>query len=341
MNETQTMKSAVVKSLAIVGFLVTAGGCIYFAIAGIQRTPWGFASLASIAESISQYRPTKELTIATEKIVVNSSDSFQITWTDLKAPGEYQFSYACVPGVRLEVRSAEGSFVPMNCTDVLTLPSTATGLFLTALSDDNRFTDIPLTVSFTNTKTEQVFSHTTKITVVNAMIPVHDTVSSTETPTAPNDDSAKPVTEETPATETPVVAEKPAPVVAETPKPIAQETFTDLSVTILGSGMLQDGVFVSTKNFGRDLNNAIRFDVKNIGTKTSGTWSFTTTLPSGEVYTSPVQAPLAPQAHVVFTLGFYLDVPEGEVVKFTNTLSITGTDTKTENNTASLSVVVE
>lgn len=340
MNETQTMKSAVVKSLAIVGFLVTAGGCIYFAVAGIQRMPWGFASLASIAESISQYRPTKELTIATEKIVVNSSDSFQITWTDLKAPGEYQFSYACVSGVRLEVRSAEGSFVPMNCTDVLTLPSTATGLFLTALSDDNRFTDIPLTVSFTNTKTEQVFSHTTKITVVNAMIPVRDTITSTETSATREDGGAKPA-EETPATETPVVAEKPAPVVAETPKPIAQETFTDLSVTILGSGMLQDGVFVPTKNFGRDLNNAIRFDVKNIGTKTSGSWSFTTVLPSGEVYTSPVQAPLAPQAHVVFTLGFYLDVPEGEVVTFTNTLSITGTDAKAGNNTASLSVVVE
>lgn len=341
MNETQTMKSAVVKTLAIVGFLVTIGGFIYLTIMGAQRAPGGFASLANIAESINQYRSVKELSIATEKIVVNSSDSFQISWTDLKADGEYRFSYECVPGVRLEVRSADGTFVPMSCTDTLTLPATAHGLFLTALSDDNRFTDIPLTVAFTNTKTEQTLSHTTKITVVNAMIPVRETVTSTETPSAPKDDEPKPTTE-TPAKEKPVVAKKPAtPVVVETPKPVAQETVSDLSVTILGGGVLQDGVFVSTKTFGRDLNNAIRFDVKNIGTKTSGTWSFTTVLPSGEVYASPVQAPLAPQAHVVFTLGFYLDVPKGEVVKFTNTLSITGTDAKVGNNTASLSVVVE
>jgi len=58
------------------------------------------------------------------------------------------------------------------------------------------------------------------------------------------------------------------------------------------------------------------------------------------VYTSPIQAPLAPQAHVMFTLGFYLDVPKGDVVTFTNTLSVAG-DAKTGNNTASLSVVVE
>ena len=58
------------------------------------------------------------------------------------------------------------------------------------------------------------------------------------------------------------------------------------------------------------------------------------------MYTSPVQAPLAPQAHMVFTLGFYLDESHGKVATFTNTLSVAG-DAKIGNNSASLSVVVE
>lgn len=353
MNETQTLKSAVVKTLAIVGFLVTIAFFVYITVEGSKRAPEGFASLASIAETINLYRPTKELTIATEKIVVNSSEPFQISWTDFRTEGEYAFTYACVSGVRLAVRTGEGSFMPMACTDTLTLPADVHGLSLTALSDDLRFTDVPLTLAFTNSKTKSTLEHTTKITVVNATIPVHEVtdaktattteVAKTDTEKKPDEvkpvpETVKPVVPETPVAK-PVIPKEPVvkPVVPTTP---AKETYTDLSVQILGAGVLEGDAFGYTKTFSTDAHNAIRFDVANLGTKTSGNWSFTTILPTGEVYTSPVQAPLAPQGHMVFTLGFYLDVQEGTVVTFTNTLSIAG-DAKTGNNTASLSVVVE
>jgi hypothetical protein len=345
MNETQTLKGAVVKTLAIVGFLVTIGGFVYLTVIGAQRAPEGFSSLASIAETINLYRPATELTIATEKIVVNSAEPFQISWTDFRTEGEYAFTYECVPGVRLEVRSSDGSSVPMNCTDALTLPSNAHGLFLTALSNDLRFTDVPLTVAFKNSETKETLKHTTKITVVNATIPVREVVANTETGTSTKTETPKDTQND--VKETPVVKEEAKPTTTPTAtkehvKPtVAPEVGTpDLVMSILGSGVIQNGVFGYSQTFGNGLNNAIRFDVKNVGTKTSGMWSFTTILPSGEVYTSPLQAPLAPQAHVVFTLGFYLDVPKGEIVTFTNTLSVSG-DAKTANNTASLNVVVE
>ncbi|QQR64982.1 hypothetical protein IPH92_00150 [Candidatus Kaiserbacteria bacterium] len=351
MNETQTLKSAVVKTLAIVGFLVTIAFFVYITVEGSKRAPEGFASLASIAETINLYRPAKELTIATEKIVVNSAESFQISWTDFRTEGEYALTYECVPGVRLEVRSGDDTFMPIACTDTLTLPANVHGLSLTALSDDFRFTDIPLTVAFTNNKTGDTLKHTTKVTVVNATIPVREVAhreTATTTEVAIVDTEKKPadvkpvpeaVKEPTQKPVTPTVPQEPVakPVIPVAP---AKEMYTDLSVQILGSGVLQNGVFGFTKTFNTDAHNAIRFDVINLGTKTSGNWSFTTILPTGEVYTSPVQAPLAPQSHVMFTLGFYLDVEEGEVVTFTNTLSVAG-DTKTGNNTASLSVVVE
>ncbi len=338
MNETQTLKSAVVKTLAIVGFLVTIAFFVYITVEGSKRAPEGFSSLASIAETINLYRPAKELTIATEKIVVNSAESFQISWTDFRTEGEYTFNYACVPGVRLEVRSGDGTFMPMACTDTLTLPTDVHGLFLTALSDDLRFTDVPLTLAFTNSKTNATLEHTTKITVVNATIPVREVA---QREMATTTEVAKADTEKKPVEARPVVEEVEEPVAKPTtPTAPAQETYTDLSVQILGAGVLEGDAFEYTKTFSTDAHNAIRFDVGNLGTKTSGTWSFTTILPTGEVYTSPVQAPLAPQAHVVFTLGFYLDASTGKMVTFTNTLSVAG-DTKTANNSASLSVVVE
>ncbi len=345
MNETQTLKSAVVKTLAIVGFLVTIAFFVYITVEGSKRAPDGFSSLASIAETINLYRPAKELSIATEKIVVNSAESFQISWTDFRTPGEYTFNYECVPGVRLEVRSGDGSFMPMACTDTLTLPTDVHGLFLTALSDDLRFTDVPLTLAFTNEKTKDTLKHTTKITVVNATIPVREVAQrevATTTEVAVVDTEKKPAEAKPETVKEPVkpVVEKEPAAKPVTPPAPAKETYTDLNVQILGAGMLENGAFGYTKTFSTDAQNAIRFDVANLGTKTSGNWSFTTLLPTGEVYTSPVQAPLAPQAHVVFTLGFYLDMPEGDVVTFTNTLSVSG-DTRTANNSASLSVVVE
>ncbi len=350
MNETQTLKGAVVKTLAIVGFLVTVGFLIIITVVGAKRAPEGFSSLATLAESINLYnRPSTELSIATEKIVVNSSEPFQISWTDMHADGEYTFSYGCADGVSLSVRSADGSSVPMRCEEKLSLSKEANGLFLTALSDEMRFTDVTLTVSFKNAASDAVNENTTKITVVNATIPVQNTdtpkeepVTETEPPLTENETTPEPVQPE-PEVKPEVEPETPVVVpVTPTPKPAPVETGTpDLRISVLGNGVLTNGVFTYTQSFDPAKNNAIRFDVQNTGTKTSGAWSFKTIFPNGEVYTSPVQAGLTPQAHVVFTLGFYLDSVVGTETTFVTTVYPQGIDATASNNTASQSVVVE
>jgi hypothetical protein len=144
-------------------------------------------------------------------------------------------------------------------------------------------------------------------------------------------------------------APKPTPAPAPTPKPVVTTVypqsnpngFTDLAVTTLGSGVLRNGVFTFTAKYDRDLKNAIKFDIKNIGTKTSLPWSFETTLPSGQVYESAVQVALKPQEHVEFTLGFDLNVDEDEdLVKITNTV-VTKNDTNSRNDSAVWFVVVQ
>ncbi len=340
MNETQTLKSAVVKTLAIVGFLVTIGFIIYFVILGVKKAPAGISSLASIAETINQYQPhAEELTVATEKIVVNSEEQFQISWTDLNTDGEYQFTYECTDAVHLSVRSENGTFVPMSCAETLTLPTTVHGLFLTAVSDDFRFSDIPLTVSFVDAHGDTTLHNTTKITVVNATIPSRtDDALTKNTPSTSQTPNKSDVTPSVTDEETVAVV-----IPKETKIPPTQPVvkgYTDLSISAVGSGVLTNGVFTYTSGFSIGLNNAVRFDVQNSGTQTSGSWSFKTVLPSGELYESPIQAPLAPQAHVVFTLGFFLDGYTKNSATFTHTLFIQGSDSNTQNNTISQSVKV-
>ncbi len=347
MNETNTIKSLSIKVLAIIGFFATGVLIAWLFVFVIKIAPSAFSSLASIAESIQSYHPINEISIATENSVVNSSESFQVSWTDMKQAGEYHFTYICTPGVTLSVRDGDGLLAPIKCTDILTLPATAHGIFVTITSDEIRLTDVPLKVTFTNPEKNISLSSEMKITVVNATIPVREEFPTVVTPVV------TPEPEKTESALEPVVVTTPEPQPTSTPRPKAPTMtttvvypqsnpngFTDLKVTTLGSGILKNGVFTYTAKYDRDLRNAIKFDIKNIGTKTSGSWTFKTLLPSGVVYESPVQIPLKPMEHVEFTLGFDLEDNSKDLVKITNTV-YTKNDTNTKNNSAVWHVVVQ
>lgn len=363
MNETN-FRGVAIKGVAIIGFFATIILIAWIVAEGIKRAPDTFSSLASITETITNYRAVHELSLATEKTVVNSDESFQISWTDVRQTGEYHFSYTCTAGVDLLVRDAEGALVPVGCTDVLTVPATVHGLFINVTSEDMRFTDIPLKVTFTSDKTEEVLESQTKITVVNATIPTTEqpvvAVIPTETPiaVATPEPTVPAQTEPIVTSQGPTQPEQTTPVITEpapkpTPAPVAKPVMTavyptsnpngyvDLSVKTLGSGILKDGVFVYTAKYDRDLQNSIKFDIRNIGTKTSEAWAFLTTLPDGTLYRSEPQIGLKPNEHVEFTLSFKIDDDvTKDFVEVKNTVYTT-TDTVSSNNTSVWSVAVQ
>lgn len=340
MNETHDAKTSVIKSLAIVGFLAIVVFFVWILVQGARALPEGFASLASIAETIQNYRPITELSVATEKSIVNSGESFQLSWTDMKRKGTYHFRHTCADGVTIDVRGADGDRITIPCTEQLSLPHDAHGLFVSVTSDKQRFHDVEFSVAFETEDGETLVERSGKITVVNATIPTK--------PEAPA------VTEETEKPETPVIAEKPTPT-APAPKPtqppVTETTvtyypvsypngFTDLKATFIGVGTMSGNTFTPSASYDRDERGGLKFEVKNIGTKTSADWTFTAALPSGVTYTSEKQAPLRPNEKVVFTIGFTMD--ENDKAKST-TLTVTtreASDTNAQNNTFSWSVKV-
>lgn len=336
MNDSRDQKTAVIKMLAILGFFTTAALVVWLFVQGLRAVPPVFSSLASIAESVQNYRPVTELTIGMEKSIVNSGESFKLTWTDLKQKGTYRFRYSCTNGISIQVRGADNNLIPVPCTDSLSLPENVLGLFISINSDENRFVDVPFTVAFQKNDGTTLIEKNMSVTIVNASIPLATNDTSVGTTTAPT-----PVV--TQKEEPKLVAPKPMPApVTHTPipKPIVNKPvtsspvvlYTDLTTSFLGIGTMSGDTFVPVAKFDPNVRGGIKFGIRNAGTKTSGAWTFTALLPGGISYTSDPQLPLRSNEQVVFTLGFIVGATTDERTVHVTITAHEPTDTNHTND---------
>ncbi len=90
--------------------------------------------------------------------------------------------------------------------------------------------------------------------------------------------------------------------------------FIDLDISILGTGIVERGVFSFTQSYREDRLNAVMIDIVNKGNTLSDSWSFITSLPDGSTYTSPMQAPLKPEEHAIFTLQYEIGKSKGNSI---------------------------
>jgi hypothetical protein len=307
---TEEQKSSATKALAIVGFLVLIIFAVFAAVQVVRFIPSAFSSLASLADSVYNYKDKEQLTVATKETVVNAGDSFTITWNKLRQSGSYGFSFACQDGVSLEARIG-GAILPLTCDESTDLGDVSS-LEVRPSSEKERFIDLTYTVTFTPEKDPSATkSQNGKITVVNASIPVTGLAENT----APETDNGTAATTETKPAANPSASKPAKPVyTAGTPMTVTKYIYTlpvsnpkgttDLAATYLGVGTLIGTTFIPQTRIDRDTVNAVQFQVKNIGTKTSGEWSFTADLPGSGSYESKDQAPLKPNERAVITLEF-------------------------------------
>lgn len=332
MTETNTTKSITVKILVIIGFIATIALLVWLAILGIKQLSPSFASLATVAESVRDYKPVDELTIETDKTVVNSNEQFQILWTDMEQAGEFKFTYTCEDGITILVRNDNGSSKPIQCTETLSLPATVNGLLLSINSVKSRFKDVEFSIAFVSSQKDITKASNMKITVVNTTVPVQQEVAGAST-----EDGAGGTSTET----------KPAQIPAPTPQPTYitvypnsdANGYIDLAVKIIGTGEVRGGSFKFTGSLDSDNRNAIKFDIQNIGTKTSRVWTFAITLPSGVIYRPSMQVPLKPLEHAEFVLEFDVN-DDDDFVKITIE-SETSIDSNSGNDRAVWHVAVD
>lgn len=149
-----------------------------------------------------------------------------------------------------------------------------------------------------------------------------------EEPEAPTDEVDEDVAVTTPQAEP---ATTPTPTTPATPPrtqtlPLVVDTghraYVDLAIRTLGVARLTSAI------------SSVQVDVGNVGTITSAPWSFTTTLPDGSVYASPLQAPLRVEEHALFSIQYETRGGRGARVE---SIVYTAYDTNTHNNISTYS----
>ena len=288
MNQvSEEKKSNVLKTLAVVGFAVLVVLAVWLAVQIVQLIPGAFSSLASLAESLNNgERPEKEIVIETSVTMANTSESVNVGWNDLKRDGSYAFSYECVEGVSAEGR-VNSEFVDLECDTLFLLPAGTTNIDLRFDSEKERFVDVNYRVVFIRDgETDPDFETNSTITVVNPTIPNGlavnedddmDSDTDNETPTENDDNDDTPAvsnpTPSTPSNNNPVIGYR---TVVTYKEPVSDPRgYTDLSVRYLGMGYVSSGhTLVHQNELEEGESGAFQLEVKNIGTKTSSSWSF-------------------------------------------------------------------
>jgi len=327
-NITPEQKKPVIKSLAIAGLVALLIFTAWIAIQIINVLPSAANSLASLASSVYNYSPNqaRELTVESDQTLANINEPVLLTWTTPDIPGSIVFSYKCKLGVSVSISTAEKNFAGMTCDTAYNL-GTVNAASVAISTMNERFTDVEYTVSFFRTNdTEASASSGGAITVVNAAVststaavitpepavtplPEEEVLVATTTPEVLAPVIIEPVVEVVPAPKPIVRPSAPAPVyvpVYTYAIPVSNPNGTiDLAVSNLGLGtVLSNKQFSNSSLLRINQPGAIQFAVHNIGTKTSGPWTFFAILPGNLYYSSPTQTPLKPNERAVLTVEF-------------------------------------
>ncbi len=317
-NEITEPRGPRLKILAIIGLLAAIAVIAWLAVQIVALAPSTFTSLASLAEGISQYKEAvmagenKALVITSNISTLESSKPATISWEKDGEPGTYAFSYSCADGVTVDIVASEG-LKSISCDTRYSLGDTD-NVTLVIESTQAADTNLSYAISFMRANDigpirigEQTVAIKNEGLAVAAPVENGEVLGESDKNDFVADEIVAP---EAPKPTKPVT---PAVPVVETPTytyalPVSNPNgFTDLATRFLNVGDIVNGKFVAG-SIERDDNGAFQFEVKNIGTKTSDSWSYTVALPDGDTYTSPKQTALKPNERAVISLGF--DTPD-------------------------------
>lgn len=312
------------KTLAVLGFLTVIALIVIATIGIIKYLPTGFSSLASLSESLDKYRTTGGeedpmvivLTSTTTESMVG--EPVTISWKKIDGTGSYSFAYDCADGVAIDIVDTEG-LRTITCETNYDLGDVDTvTIIASATSTEDEFIDY--TVAFTS-ENEPESTHFVDESLT--LLPQKDGMVASETTSKP---APTPTTSPAPY----LGAPDPTPV-RTTPKPVPTPSprgYVDLATAYIGVGTI-DGNRFEAGRLEQNADGAVQFTITNIGTKTSGYWSYSVTLPDGGSYASPKQAPLAPGEIATISLGFPVDEVRSHTFVI---LAVDSTDTLLGNN---------
>lgn len=304
-NESQ--KTAVIKTLAIIGFIVALVFIAWLAVQAVRLVPVAFNTLAGIANGLKENKEP-EFAVADGASVINAGEILTISWTKLSEDGEYVFAYRCAEGVAAQIMDSE-SRSAVACDVETPLAPDKNSVDVVFSSEKSRFADVSYRIGFMADDGTPTYERDDLITVVNPEIGANGIVANetNATSTSLATDTEPPAPSAVVSSTLPV-QHTTVPVIT-TAIPVSNPSgHSDLAVTFIGIGIYNTTTKTfTTKSFLEEgERGALQFEVKNIGTKTSDVWHFIATLPTDSAFTyrSPAQAGLKPNERQIITLQF-------------------------------------
>ncbi len=330
----RTFESTALKTLATLGLIALLAIGLWGAVQLVKVMPGTFgrigSAVSSAAASLSSiFVPAEHLTMTVASGTVNSGEPVTVSYEHRarKADGTYTFTYECRSGVSFEVAKADGTYQQALCdTPIQISATTDTGSFkIIPVSSTTRFMDVPMTVSFVSSvPTDTKFSDRVLITIVNNAV-VEGQVVATTTPvvTPTTTPATKP-----PVTKPPVTVKPGAGATTTVQIPVSGNPQSnpngraDLAVVFTSIGYLDNATnaFVASSSPMANQKVAVRFEIRNIGNKETGEWTFSAVLPTTPfyIYQSSMQRNLMPGDKIEYTLGFDMVKNEKEVEVLVN-----------------------
>jgi hypothetical protein len=325
--ETQAEKKRrVFNILAILGFLATVVLIAWLSIQVVRVLPGAFTSLANLAETLSG-RSERTITITGPAGEVAAGSEVTLSWEAAPVPGSYTFSYECVDGVAIEIRKND-TVREVRCDTTYSLDDATTIHFLVT-SRELDSASVPYTVTFL--RKNDTMSRLTgegQFTVRRDSA-VATPAPETSTETTPREVVMSPTPTGAPTPTTPTAPPTTAPATGNTytyrylPESNPNGTI-DLAVRLIAVGTIRGTNFTEHTTLQSGRENALRFEVKNHGTKTSDTWSYRVSLPDGSTYVADEQKPLKPNERSTITITFNTPYEVTGLVRTSVTVNASG-----------------
>jgi hypothetical protein len=337
-DEPETKSSNLfVRIVVIIGIILIL---LFIALTIVKYVP-KLLGAANVSFS-SLFSPKDKLSVSVTDTKVKTGDNLVVNWKNntTDTDGSYMWSFKCVSGVEVLYNSISG-LRPVICDTLFPLPSDRNSYSFLVKNANKVPTEVPMSVTFWDKElSAQKFAGSTSITVLpegyvdaNSYAPNYANPSTTNTATTTNSNSGTKTTTSTSGS-TYTGNTNTSGSYGNTNTGIA-----DLRVSLYKIGRTtSDGGFQETTSFAENDRVTVRFNVSNIGTARSGTWSLTANLPTktvnDKVFNSGAQPALNPGDSFELTISFDTFDPNGKFVQIT----MSAYDTNQSNNSLSIPV---
>ncbi|PIT91350.1 hypothetical protein COU17_00975 [Candidatus Kaiserbacteria bacterium CG10_big_fil_rev_8_21_14_0_10_49_17] len=306
-NEGKTVTDAFMKALAVVGFIVLLFIGLWGTIQVVRALPNVFSGLAATLTSVFISAERIDLKSPT---TVYSGEPFELSWehTGKRGEGVYTFTFDCRPGVSFESPAQNGAYIEVFCGVPFNFTGAVHTIKLIATSEFNRYIDVPVRISYarTDTESELVVGERSLTLVNNTVSGSPDTTgegSNQNTNGSGTGTTNTGSTGRTPGTRTDNTYALNGGTNQSNPygKP-------DLTAKVLEVGYVNSATkqFVASSSPHINERVAVKFEVINQGSKSTGAWSFNAVIPTypSHIFHSQTQPSLAPGDKIEYVIGF-------------------------------------